>query len=281
MTPTDTADASSTAVCRAKSQGGRRCDTHLKQLRPDQLLPPPRPERPTPSWAGRAGETPTQLYATEPAQIVNAALNTLLAALHHEPAMTDQLHAAVAGHPGAQLPGLRHRLKSPSSLARKIRTKAIERGLTPDQAAASLDDTIRYTVTTTRLGDLVPVLNAVVDRLTEQGWTVGSAEHSFLKGNPYKGIHLVLANNEGQRCEVQFHTEAALATKERGHIAYEAYRDLDIPAADRKRAYNRCVGLWDDVPTPPGLRKMKTIAGTTIVIKDYRPKPPPRQEDQR
>lgn len=268
-------------MCRPKSQGGRRCDTHLKQLRPDQLLPPPSTTRPAPAWAGQVSETPAQLYATEPPQVVNAALNTLLSALRHEPIMSDQLQSAVAAHPGSQLSGTQFRLKSPSSLARKIRTRVIERGLTPDHAAASLDDTIRYTVTTTRLNSLVPVLTSVVDRLTTQGWTVHSAEQSFVKGNPYKGIHLVLANSEGQRCEIQFHTEAALKTKSRGHTEYETYRNLDAAEADRKQAYNTCVRLWDDVPTPPGLRKLTTIAGVTVVVKDYRPKPPPRQEDRR
>lgn len=261
-------------MCRAKSEGGRRCDTHLKKLSGADLLPAPRPDTPPPAWAGKPSEEPTEIYATHSRQVANAALNTVLEALHHEPAMTDQLQAALAGQ-RAHLIGLQHRIKAPSSLARKIRKKQIEKLQTPEQAAAGIYDTIRYTVTTARLADMVPALTTSIDTLTAHGWTVHSAEHSFVKGNPYKGIHLILANAAGQRCEIQYHTESALPVKNLGHDDYKRYRDIDLPPQERKRAFQRCVRLWDGVPTPPGLRRLTTLGGTTIKPKDYRPKPAP------
>lgn len=266
--------AAATAVCRPKSQGGRRCDTHLKQMTVAQLLPPRRSDLPDLAWSvgeKAATEEPAALYGTYSNSVANAALNTLIEAVRHEPQMTDQLQTALAGR-GAELKGLQHRIKAPSSLARKIRKKEVEDFLPPAQAAAKLDDTTRYTVATARLSDLVPALTHSVNSLVANGWTVHSAEHSFVKGNPYKGIHIILANSSGQRCEVQFHTTAALEVKGRGHKEYELYRDIDLPAGDRKRAFNRCVKLWDNVPTPPGLRALHTLGGTPVVIKDYRPK---------
>jgi hypothetical protein len=100
-----------------------------------------------------------------------------------------------------------------------------------------------------------------------------------LKDNPYKGIHLILANSEGQQCEVQYHTESALAAKERGHADYELYRDIDQPPDVCKQAYERSVRTWADIPTPPGLRTLTTLGGVAVVIKDYRPKPPPRRTE--
>lgn len=260
-------------MCRAKSEGGRRCNTHLKQLTGAQLLPPQRHDVPPPAWSGKPGEEPREIFQSRPNSVANAALNTLLEALEHEPSMTEQLQAAVAAQQGAQLQGLKHRLKSPSSLARKIQTKGRERMLPYEQVAADLDDTIRYTVTTERLADLVPTLEGTIGALITQGWTVHTAEQSFVKGNPYKGIHLVLANPGGQRCEVQFHTASALAVKDRGHKHYDVYRDDNMDDTTRKRAFNRCVSLWDSVPTPPGLRRLTSLDGITMQVKDYREKP--------
>lgn len=259
-------------MCRGKNEvpGGRRCDTHLKQLTAVDLLPDNDPETAVlpPQWAG---EAPEHLYAQFPKQVANAALNVLLRARDEEHAMTTGLLAAIEPT-GAELAGLEFRLKAPMSLARKIATKAEERQITPKQAAATLEDTIRYTVTTPRAADVIPTLTTTITTLTRAGWTVLKAEHSFVKGNPYKGIHLILAGPSGHKCEVQFHTAAAYTIKDRGHADYETYRDIDLPTATRKAAFTRSVNRWNAVMTPPGLRKLTTLAGVTFDIKDYRTK---------
>lgn len=258
-------------MCRAKDKGGRRCDTHLKQLTGPDLLPATDPQDdpvPPPHWAG---EQPADLYATFPSQVANAALNALLTAKDEEHAMTNDLLAA-ATPAGAQLAGLEFRLKAPSSLARKIATKAVERRITPKQAAEALEDTIRYTVTTARPVALVGALTTIVDTLSAKGWTVLKAEHSFVTGNPYKGIHLILTGPGGHKCELQFHTATAWKIKDDGHLDYETYRDLDQPDRIRKAAFARSVQRWNTVPTPPGLSQLTALAGITIDVKDYRSK---------
>lgn len=267
---TASAGANACLVCRGKNEvpGGRRCDTHLKELTEFDLLPDNTPDGavPQPQWAG---EAPAHLYAQFHKQVANAALNALLKARDEEHAMTTGLFAAIEP---AELAGLEFRLKAPTSLARKIATKAEERQITPKQAAATLEDTIRYTVTTPRAADVIPTLTATVRTLTRDGWTVLKAEHSFVKGNPYKGIHLILAGPGGHKCEVQFHTTAAYTIKERGHADYETYRDIEAPTATRKAAFARSVKRWNNVMTPPGLRKLTILAGVTFDIKDYRTK---------
>ncbi len=186
--------------------------------------------------------------------------------------MTAQLLAAIESQPAA-LVGLEYRIKAPSSLARKIRKVAVEKMLTPAQAAERLEDVIRYTVTTAKVADLVPALSTVVDSLIARGWTVCSAEQSFVKGNPYKGIHLVLSGPSGHRCEIQFHTESAFEIKELGHPDYEIYRDIDRPLDERTPAFQRSVDAWAAVPTPPGLRNLTTLGGVAVKEKPY---PPPR-----
>lgn len=261
-------------VCRAKSDGGRRCDTHLRQLTTAQLLPASRPDLPKLAWADDHHENPAQLYANQPRQAVNAALNTYLHARNHEPEMTDQLIAAVSAHSGTQLAGLSHRLKSPASLARKIGNKAYLHRRTPAQAAATLNDTIRYTITTRRPRDVIPTLTAIVDRLITQGWTLRGVKHSFVKGNPYKGIHLIMSSPGGQGCEIQFHTESALQRKEQTHLEYKIYRDTQLSPHQRQAAFDSCVDHWKGVPTPPELDTLTALGGADLVINDYRSKRP-------
>ena len=186
--------------------------------------------------------------------------------------MTAQLLAAIELQP-ATLAGLEYRIKAPSSLARKIRKVVVKKMLTPSQAAEELDDIIRYTVATAKVGDLVPTLSMVVDSLIASGWSVHSVEQSFVKGSPYKGIHVVLVGPSGHRCEIQFHTESALEIKELGHADYEIYRDIDLPLDVRVVAYQTSVHAWDPVPTPPGLRRLNTLGGVAVEAKKY---PPPK-----
>ena len=264
------------AVCRSKAQGGRRCNTHLKTLTTEHIRPLPTPNAPGVSWSSCPGEQPAQLYADHRAALVNAALNTLLGAREYEPAMTTGIQHVVAGlAPGTRLTGLAERLKAPSSLIAKINAKAQLHNLDYMQAAASIDDLIRYTITTIDAGDLVTTVHTVIDRVADDGMTVCSAEHSFLTGNPYKAIHLVLADRFGHRCEVQFHTENTLATKQHTHRDYQIYRDLDAPDHTRMQAFRRCVTRWEAIPQPADLTQLNALGGVSVVVKDYRPHTPP------
>lgn len=131
---------------------------------------------------------------------------------------------------------------------------------------------IRSRLLTNRRTVRNPTLTTTITTLTRAGWTVLKAEHSFVKGNPYKGIHLILTGPGGHKCEVQFHTATAYTIKDRGHADYETYRDIEAPTATRKAAFARSVNRWNSVMTPPGLRKLTTLAGVTFDIKDYRTK---------
>lgn len=230
-----------------------------------------RDDIPAIGWAENPADEPGAIFAAYSTHVAAAALNAALSAQRSEAEMTTQLWAVVHTR-GGHLRHLQHRLKAPSSLARKIETKRKATGSTAEQAAQRLDDTIRYTVTTRRPRDLIPTMTATVDDLTDCGWSVTSAEHSFVKGNPYKGVHLILTGPQGHRCEVQFHTDRALEAKTRSHRQYDTYRDLDASQQHRRAAFNRCVELWDPIPTPTGLHKLTHIGHTPFVVKDYRGK---------
>lgn len=243
-----------------------------------ELLPADRSDAPELAWAGKAAEELAQIGAQDP-QVADAAIEVLLEALHHEAEMTSQLLASVGSGPGA-LVGLEHRLKSPSSLARKIGDTAVKMMSTPKEAAERLNDTIRYTITTTKQTDLIPTLIRTTETLLASGWAVCEAEESFVAGNPYKGIHLVVSGPTGHRCEIQFHTQAAFNIKQRGHVDYEKYRDVDLPLHIRLRAFNKSVDRWNAVSTPRGLRRLRMLGGIQIVSKTYLPPDRPK-EDQK
>jgi ppGpp synthetase/RelA/SpoT-type nucleotidyltranferase len=234
------------------------------------IVPAGRPDAPELAWKAKAADELAQVLGSQHRQVAEATVEALLEALHHEADMTSQLLASVGSGP-ARLVGLEWRLKSPVSLARKIRDRAIEKRLTPAQAAKELADTIRYTVTTDKQTDLIPTLIKATNTLLARGWTVREAEESFVRDNPYKGIHLILSAPTGHQCEVQFHTQSAFERKQLGHIDYEIYRDVDKPFQVRLKAFNKSVELWSDVATPPGLRKLKVLGGVQIKSKKYSP----------
>ena len=113
------------------------------------LVPADRSDAPELAWTAKAGEELAEIRRSQHPQIADAAIDALLEALHHEAGMTTQLLASVGSGPGT-LVGLEFRLKSPCSLARKIGTKAVQKGLAPAQAAESLNDTIGSAA---RIGD--------------------------------------------------------------------------------------------------------------------------------
>lgn len=198
--------------------------------------------------------------------IEDAALGVYLPAVNSEPAITGALCVAVSGTAG-QLQSLDKRRKTLVSLTDKVARKAAQQGVTPQQAADSIADILRYTVTTAQTADLVPAMLTIVNRLVSKGWAVVDAEHSFVDGNPYKGIHLTLSL-DGQRCEVQFHTQSALAVKRQAHGDYKVYRDMAAPSAVKQEAFGRCVALWSDVVAPAEIPAF--IASAPVSVNDYR-----------
>lgn len=243
------------------------------------IVPAARPDAPELAWKAKADAELAEVVESKRPQLANATIDALLEALDREADMTSQLLATVGSGPGT-LVGLEWRLKSPRSLARKIGARAFLKGLTPEEAAKELTDTIRYTVTTDEQADLIPTLIKTTDTLLANGWTVCEAEQSFVPNNPYKGIHLILLGPSGHKCEMQFHTQDAFDRKQRGHTDYEIYRDVDQPLEARLRAFNKSVELWGAVSTPPGLRELTVLGGVQIKSKKY-PPPPGSEEDQK
>ena len=53
--------------------------------------------------------------------------------------------------------------------------------------------------------------------MTARGWTVIEAEQSYLPGNPYKGLHLLVRHEDGQVAELQIQSVRSQQLKDRAH----------------------------------------------------------------
>lgn len=216
-------------------------------------------------WSTDPANDPAQLYADHPPAVAGAAVNTLREAREREQAMTTDMLAAI---PTEVRPhGLAFRMKSPASLARKINTKMLEKQTPPDDTADRLTDLVRYTAVTESADRLTSTARHTIRSLTKTGWTMIEAEHSYVPGNPYKGVHVLMHSPTGQTAELQFHTEQTQALKDRHHADFEIARDDDVSEQQRDAAYRRMVAAWAQVDEPPTLPR--TLGGVPVQTKDY------------
>jgi len=211
---------------------------------------------------------------------LGAAVARTLADKRVEPAITSAMMAAVEPEGNtAELEGLAARVKSPGSMARKIKDKSMYTGRSEADVAASLKDTIRYTVRARDRNDLVETARRVADRLVAQGYEFEEVESFYAEDAPYKGLHATVRDRKsGTRVEVQFHSEESLEVKEGplgsggmrhggNHEDYEFYRSAENVRKhpwECSRAYDRCVERSRRLQEPAGLDELKTLGGCPV-----------------
>ncbi|WP_165952880.1 hypothetical protein, partial [Kribbella albertanoniae] len=189
------------------------------------------------------------------------ALRLLAQAATVEPERTAEFLAALP--PGGSPYQLSRRVKSPESLARKLRAWAKNGAYRP------VDDILRYTVLVERPEQLVEAARRTVDQLTERGWRVRHAMHSYTEGSRYKGIHGYLEAPGSPRIEVQFHSVASLEVKEMTTPWYEVERSVSATADQRAEARDKCVAASDTLSPPAGIDQLTTLGGRRVAVNNY------------
>lgn len=193
-----------------------------------------------------------------------------------EPQITTDVMACVAAGEG-KLAGLGFRMKSPTSMARKIASKTkkrIDKSGSPlhAQIAASLTDTIRYTDEVHSPDQLVGEARTVTQNLRQRGYRIVEAESFYAEGAVYKGLHTTVETPEGLRFELQFHSKESLEVKEGPegiHVFYEHYRQARF-RRDRRGAevssacWDECVRRSRKVRMPPGVEKLDELGGCKV-----------------
>lgn len=179
----------------------------------------------------------------------------------------------LAAECGSNMSGLEFSCKSGSHFAEKIdrkREEAIEKGKTEyakksdEEIAAGLSDTVRYTMMS-KHGDIAKNAESVIKGLQKKGYKIKEIENKFTSKNgkpvDYHGVHLDVVSPDGQRFEVQIHSEETLALKNKNHEIYEKVHGKDnvkrTPAEKAKLIREMQMNASKD-ELPPGITKLRS-----------------------
>ena len=156
------------------------------------------------------------------------------------------------------------RVKSPESLARKIRDWQ------GSNARRPIDDLLRYTVLTESPDELVAAAVQTADALTERGWQVAYAMHSYTDGSRYKGLHAYLRTPDISRIEIQWHSIASVQDQGTDDTVV---RDRSQRARDRRRADSRPADsawrLSAQLRPPDGIDDLTELGGKRVAVNNY------------
>ena len=179
-----------------------------------------------------------------------------------EPAVTQDLRS-IATNLKMTLVGLDFRIKTFSSVTRKIADKSKKKGVTPETIAATFDDALRFTVVSppaTHAADILAFFKA----LRQFNYTVNDEEieNYWGKGDDYNGIngafHVTCPDGRDLKIELQFHTPQNLKNLEVAHPFYEIRR-ITTKFQQQQNAFNRSRAIFDRSEVPPGISKVGNI----------------------
>lgn len=183
-------------------------------------------------------------------------------ALH---AAAEQAEARVTGMVERAIDGIgesrgeAHRLKSASSLFDKLLRLMHKGRLSPQAAAATVEDALRYSIVLDAQ-TFVQRYADILGRLDTLGLTRTQVRNSFvLNHTAFKGVNVGFTAGDGDdkavRLEIQFHTQETFALKARFHDDYKQAQSLYLAGADteqRHAALDQAREAFAPVATPPG-----------------------------
>ncbi len=165
-----------------------------------------------------------------------------------EPALTKAM-TAVAVSQGNTMAGLDFKLKSQDSLARKIATDAMAQNITPQHAAASISDAVRYTMVA-KPANYTSSAMATVQQLRGEGYTL-QVKNYWQKGDAYQGLNIAAKSPSGTKFELQIHTQRSFESKNTVvHPLYDKYRS-STDMSTKVKLWNQMTSIADALPVPP------------------------------
>lgn len=189
-----------------------------------------------------------------------AARNRLTVAAALEPTVTRDVVETTTSL-GGEMHGLRYRMKTSASLARKIADDMLVSDTEPtyeaSQAqAAKTKDVLRYTsVFPPEL--LAQAYEKTKQSLLSKGYNEMRCKNFFLRyaqGNAQqKAIQSVFVTPDGMPFELQFHTLDDLMAKNASHRLYEKWRLGTTSPLERAVLGARMYNMYEPVETPEGV----------------------------
>ena len=202
-----------------------------------------------------------QIAAEFGAPAASRSLELLRRAAEHHGEATGQVLAAIP--PGGTTYQLDRRVKSPSSLARKLWKYGRK------NRPALTDDVLRFTVLASGPEALVGLAVATTDRLAARGWRVESAVHTYVDGSRYKGLHAIMRSTGDHQVEIQFHSPESARVKAATTELYLIERDPRRSKQARQSARRDCIALSATVTQPPGIDQLTELGGVPVRVRNY------------
>lgn len=179
---------------------------------------------------------------------VTAAREVLAKYKKYEPRIT-MLMQQLSKKFGGELVGLEHKLKDEASLTRKINSEKNEFGGDYRKTARSMSDVNRYTMKLPT-SNYSQTVKEVLRELKREGYKVRIKNYWSPNAGPYRGINVALESRGGIKTELQFHTEASLQAKKKGHGLYKQYRVSEDPR-ERRILWEQMIEIANNVGVPP------------------------------
>ena len=200
-------------------------------------------------------------------EAVTAARNLRNEIIRIEPDITKEM-MNLAGKVGGTMDGLKDRIKSTDSLARKIEDDSKKDDVTFAQAAEQVSDAVRYTMVFSEK-DYADAAKRIDAQLRADGYEPRT-KNFWREGDPYQGINIKATKN-GVTAELQIHTPKSLEIKKEIHPLYK----LESKTADAQakyKLYMREVRYAKRIPFPEDRQLLSTIG-----VQSFQPFQTPRE----
>ena len=197
------------------------------------------------TWVMSGKVTPPSQYADELSD----------RAIKYEPGITRSMKS-ITSDTGATLNKLEFRRKTAGSIERKITSIARENpGLSLEQIAAGIEDTVRYTVVAPTK-NFASIVNQIDLQLSRQGYKLKKVTNYYGKKGPYQGINAKYFDPKSKLTfEVQYHTKQSVSIVEKNHLIYEKSRVATNPQTI-SRMNAEMISNWDDFVMPQGAENL-------------------------
>ena len=160
-----------------------------------------------------------------------------------------------------KLYGLNNRLKTRSSIERKINKEHDEENVSHKEAASNIKDSVRYTQLSNDK-TFVKDYNNFKERMANKGYEEVRCKNNwdaYNKGEvKHKSVQSTFQDKDGFLFEVQFQTPSSQNAKDKKLPLYEERRKVGITPEQASYLEKRMDDLAKTVSTPPGIDTIKT-----------------------